>query len=103
MGCRAGLYRSAGLRLHGAGRWAPALVPPWPRFAFPLTPRVHLHAARRLHFSANSHGSLLWLSQECWGRGLVRLAELLDDLLIERQTEQSELPADPVLDALLPF
>jgi len=46
---------------------------------------------------------LLWLSQKCWGRGLVRLAELLDDLLIERQTEQSELPADPVLEALLPF
>jgi hypothetical protein len=84
--------------LHGA-----ALVPPWPRFVVPLTPPVHLHAARRLHFSANSDGSLLWLSQECWGRGLVRLAELLDDLLIERQTEQSELPADPVLDALLPF
>ena len=69
----------------------------------PAHASAHLHAARRLHFSANSHGSLLWLSQECWGRGLVRLAELLDDLLIERQTEQSELPADPVLDALLPF
>ncbi|MCP9826538.1 hypothetical protein [Synechococcus sp. EJ6-Ellesmere] len=64
---------------------------------------VHVHAARRLHFSASSDGLLLWLSEECWGRGLVRLAGLLDDLLIERQAEQSEPPLDPELEALLPF
>jgi hypothetical protein len=29
---------------------------------------VHVHAARRLHVSANSDGLLLWLSQgtHCW-------------------------------------
>jgi hypothetical protein len=64
---------------------------------------VHLHVARRLHFSASSDGLLLWLSEECWGRGLVRLGELLDDLLIERQAEQPEPPVDPELEALLPF
>ena len=46
---------------------------------------AHVHTARRLHFSASSDGLLLWLSEECWGRGLIRLAELLDELLAERQ------------------
>lgn len=69
----------------------------------PASASVHLHAARRLHFSASSDGLLLWLSEECWGRGLVRLGELLDELLIERQAEQPEPPLDPDLEALLPF
>ena len=64
---------------------------------------VHAHAARRLHFSASSDGLLHWLSEECSDRGLLRLGELLDDLLIERQAEQPELPHDPELEALLPF
>ncbi len=64
---------------------------------------AHAHTARRLQFSVSSDGLLLWLSEECWGRGLVRLAELLDDLLTERQAEQPEPPADPELEALLPF
>jgi len=38
---------------------------------------------------------------ECWGRGLIRLAELLDDLLTERQAEQPEPDLDPELEALL--
>jgi hypothetical protein len=45
----------------------------------------HVHTARRLHFSTSTDGLLLSLSEECWGRRLIRLAELLDDLLIERQ------------------
>ena len=69
----------------------------------PANTPVHLHAARRLHFSASSDGLLLWLSEECWCRGLIRLAALLDDLLTERQAEQPEPPADPELEALLPF
>jgi hypothetical protein len=64
---------------------------------------VHLHAARRLQFSASSDGLLLWLSEECWCRGLIRLAALLDDLLTERQAEQPEPPVDPELEVLLPF
>jgi hypothetical protein len=64
---------------------------------------AHVHTARRLHFSASSDGWLLWLSEECWGRGLIRLAGLLDELLIERQTEQPEPRLDPELEALLPF
>jgi hypothetical protein len=64
---------------------------------------AHVHTARRLHFSATSDGLLLWLSEECWGRGLIRLGELLDDLLIERQAEQPEPLLDPELEALLPF
>jgi hypothetical protein len=64
---------------------------------------VHVHAARRLHFSASSDGLLHWLSEECWARGLIRLGGLLDDLLIERQAEQPEPPLDPELEALLPF
>jgi hypothetical protein len=64
---------------------------------------VHVHAARRLHFFASSDGLLHWLSEECWGRGLIRLAGLLDDLLTERQAEQPERPMDPELEALLPF
>jgi hypothetical protein len=46
---------------------------------------------------------LLWLSEECWARGLIHLAELLDDLLTERQAEQPEPAQDPELEALLPF
>ena len=64
---------------------------------------AHVHTARRLHFSASSDGWLLWLSEECWGRGLIRLAGLLDELLTERQAEQSEPHLDPELEALLPF
>jgi hypothetical protein len=65
---------------------------------------AHVHTARRLHFSASSDDSLLiWLSEECWGRGLIRLAELLDELLTERQAEQPEPHLDPELEALLPF
>jgi len=56
---------------------------------------AHVHTARRLHFSASSDGLLLWLSEECWGRGLIRLAELLDELLTERQAEQPEPHLDP--------
>ncbi|MCP9825124.1 hypothetical protein [Synechococcus sp. EJ6-Ellesmere] len=69
----------------------------------PANESVHVHAARRLRFSASSDGLLLWLSEECWGRGLVRLAGLLEDLLIERQAEQPEPLLDPELEALLPF
>lgn len=69
----------------------------------PAPASVHVHAARRLHFSASSDGLLHWLSEECWARGLGRLAGLLDDLLIERQAEQPEPPLDPELEALLPF
>ena len=64
---------------------------------------VHLHAARRLHFSASSDGLLLWLSEKCWCRGLILMATLLDALLIEPQAEESEPPADPELEALLLF
>ena len=64
---------------------------------------AHAHAARRLQFSASSDGLLLWLSEECWGRGLIRLAELLDDLLTERQAEQPAPEVDAELEAMLPF
>lgn len=64
---------------------------------------AHIHAARRLHFSASSDGLLLRLSEVCWGRGLIRLAEILDDLLTERQAEQPESLLDPELEGLLPF
>ena len=64
---------------------------------------AHVHTARRLQFSASSDGLLLFLSDECWGRGLIRLAGLLDDLLTERQAEQPEPLSDPQLEALLPF
>lgn len=69
----------------------------------PASASVHGHIARRLHFSVSSDGLLHWLSEECWGRGLVRLAGLLDDLLIERQAEPPEPPLDPELEDLLPF
>jgi hypothetical protein len=68
-----------------------------------LSASAHAHAARRLHFSASSDGLLHWLSEECWGRGLLRLAGLLDDLLTERQAKQPEPPVNPELEALLPF
>ena len=64
---------------------------------------AHIHAARRLHFSASSGGLLLRLSEVCLGRGLIRLAEILDDLLTERQAEQPESLLDPELEGLLPF
>jgi hypothetical protein len=35
-----------------------------------------------------SDGLLHWLSEECAGRGLIRLGEPLDDLLAERQAVQ---------------
>ena len=64
---------------------------------------AHAHTARRLQCSASSDGLLIWLSEECWGRGLIRLAELLDDLLTERQAEQPAPQVDAELEALLPF
>jgi hypothetical protein len=64
---------------------------------------IHAHAAWRLHFAASSDGLLYWLSEECSIRGLRRLGELLDDLLIERQAEQPAPVLDPELEALLPF
>lgn len=69
----------------------------------PASASVHGHIARRLHFSVSSDGLLHWLSEECWGRGLVRLAGLLDELLIARQAEQSEPALDAEIEALLPF
>ena len=69
----------------------------------PAHASAHVHAARRLHFSVSSDGLLHWLSEECSGRGLIRLGELLDDLLTERQADQPEPPDDPELEALLPF
>jgi hypothetical protein len=71
--------------------------------AAPTMAFVHAHTARRLQFSASSDGLLLWLSKECWCRGLIRLAGLLDDLLNERQAEQPEPAQDPELEPLLPF
>jgi hypothetical protein len=68
-----------------------------------LSASAHAHAARRLHFSASSDGLLHWLSEECSGRGLLRLGELLDDLLTERPADQPEPPVDPELQAMLPF
>ena len=47
--------------------------------AAPTMALAHVHTARRLHFSASSDGLLLWLSEECWGRGLIRVAELLGE------------------------
>lgn len=64
---------------------------------------AHAHTARRLQFSASSDGLLSWLSGECWCRGLIRLAGLLDDLLTERQAEQPEPALNSELEALLPF
>lgn len=71
--------------------------------AAPTIALAHVHTARRLHFSASSDGLLLWLIEECWGRGLIRLAGLLDELLTEWQAEQPEPHLDPELEALLPF
>jgi hypothetical protein len=51
----------------------------------------------------SSDGLLLWLSEECWARGLIHLAELLDDLLTKRQAEQPAPQVDAELEALLPF
>jgi hypothetical protein len=64
---------------------------------------AHAHTARRLQFSASNDGLLIWLSEECWCRGLIRFAALLDDLLTERQAELPEPALDPELEALLPF
>jgi hypothetical protein len=64
---------------------------------------VHPHSSRRLHFDGSSDGLLLILSEECRGRGLIRLAGLLDDLLMERQSEQPEPLLDLELEAPLPF
>ena len=65
----------------------------------PASTSVHVHAARRLYFSASSDGLLHWLSEECSARGLRRFGELLT----ERQAEQPEPPQDPEPEALLPF
>lgn len=70
---------------------------------------AHAHTSRRLQFSASSDGLLLLLSEECWARGLIRFAALLEgaafsegvDLLTERQAEQPEPDLDPELEALL--
>ena len=71
--------------------------------AAPTNALAHVHTARWLHFAASNDGLLLFLSDECWGRGLIRLVGLLDDLLTERQAEQPEPVLDAELDALLPF
>ena len=79
--------------------------------AAPTMALAHVHTARRLHFAASSDGLLIWLSEECWCRGLIRFAGLLVgaafsegvELLTERQAEQPEPHLDPDLEALLPF
>ncbi len=67
----------------------------------PVMALAHAQTARRVQFSASSDGLLLFLSEECWGRCLIRLAELLDDLLTERQAGQPAPQMDPELEALL--
>jgi hypothetical protein len=71
--------------------------------AAPTIALAHAHTARRLQFSASSDGLLIWLGEEFWCRGLFRLAEILNDLLTERQAEQPDPALDPELEALLPF
>lgn len=68
-----------------------------------LSHSVPRQGSRRRCFSTCSDDRLLALSEECWGRRLMRLAALLDDLLIERQAQQLPLPLDPDLEMLLPF
>jgi len=64
---------------------------------------AQLHSASRLHFTASSDGLLIWLCKEFWGRGLFRLAELLDGLLNERLAKQPVRPLDSGLEGLLPL
>ena len=83
-----------------------ALTPPRPASASCATPAMataHVHACRRRHFSAYGDGLLVHLAAEASGRRLVRLSELLEDLLVELQAQQPAPPADPELVALLPF
>ncbi len=79
--------------------------------AAPTMALAHAHTARRLQFSASNDGLLLLLSEECWARGLIRLAALLEgaafsegvDLLTERQAVQPVPQVDAGLWTLLPL
>ena len=69
---------------------------------------AHAHTTGRVHSSASSDGFLLWLSEECWGRGLTRLAELLvahpspQELICSPSGRPSSLShVDPELEGLL--
>jgi len=71
---------------------------------------AHAHTTGRIHSSASSDGFLLWLSEECWGRGLTRLAELLvahpspQELICSPSGRPSSLShVDPELEGLLLF
>ncbi len=66
-------------------------------------PVPHPHQARTLHFRAFPDPLLLLLADESAGRGLRRLADLLEGLLLDRQALQPPPPANPALEALLPF
>ena len=58
---------------------------------------IHLHAARRLHFSASSDGLLLWLSEECWCRGLILLAALVAAVALTLRRRKDTKYFDPGL------
>ena len=46
---------------------------------------------------------LVLLAEEAFCKGLQRVSDLLEELLVDRQAEQPEPAWDPALAAILPF
>ena len=59
--------------------------------------------SRRLHFAAMPDPLLVLLAEEAFCKGLQRVSDLLEELLMDRQAEQPGPAWDPALAAILPF
>jgi hypothetical protein len=58
--------------------------------------------SRRLHFAAMPDPLLVLLAEEAFCKGLQRVSDLLEELLMDRQAEQPAV-VNPAMEALLPF
>jgi hypothetical protein len=60
-------------------------------------------AARLSSFNQFNDVLLGYLAEECFQRRLERLADLIEDILIDRQAQQPAVALDPSLLAFMPY
>jgi hypothetical protein len=60
-------------------------------------------AARFSSFNQFNDALLSHLAEECFQRRLDRLADLIEDILIDRQAQQPAVALDPALLAFMPY
>jgi len=60
-------------------------------------------AARLSSFNQFNDALLGYLAEECFQRRLERLADLIENILIDRQAQQPAVALDPALLAFMPY